>query len=171
MFGPVPILKVKAAGYAYPAAYFFYERTDNMAVELTANAPQTVAPASNALFTETPIPCNRGYVCHREGSGLVTLKGITNQCRARYKVEFGANIAVPAGGTAGSISVSLSIDGEPLNSATAIVTPAAVNEYFNVYVFAYIDAPRGCCVTVTAKNTSTQAILVQNANLAIERVA
>lgn len=143
-----------------------------MAVELTANAPQTVAPASNVLFTETPVACNRGYVAHREGSGLVTLKGVTNgQCRARYKVEFGANIAIPTGGTAAPISISLSIDGEPLNSATAIVTPAAVEELFNVYVFAFIDALRGCCVTVTAKNTSTQAIVVQNANLAIERIA
>ena len=93
------------------------------------------------------------------------------QCRARYKVEFGANIAVPTGGTAAPISISLAIDGEPLNSATAVVTPAAVENLFNVYVFAFIDAPRGCCVTMTAKNTSTQSIVVQNANLAVERVA
>lgn len=140
--------------------------------EFTSNAPQTVAAGQNVLLTETPIRCNRGFVCHREGSGLVTLKGITNgQCRARYKVEFGANIAVPTGGTAGPISFSLAIDGEPLNSATAVVTPAAVENLFNVYVFAFIDAPRGCCVTVTAKNTSTQSIVVQNANLAVERVA
>lgn len=143
-----------------------------MATEYTANAAQIVPTTGNVAFTETPIPCNRGYVCHREGSGLVTLKGITNgQCRARYKVEFGANIAVPTGGTAGPISISLAIDGEPLNSATAVVTPAAVENLFNVYVFAFIDAPRGCCVTVTAKNTSTQSIVVQNANLAVERVA
>lgn len=142
-----------------------------MAVELTANAAQVVAPAANVLFTETPIPCNKGYVCHREGSGLITLKGVTNQCRARYKVEFGANIAVPTGGTAAPISISLAIDGEPLNSATAIVTPAAVENLFNVYVFAFIDAPRGCCVTATAKNTSTQSIVVQNANIAIDRIA
>lgn len=149
----------------------FYERDDFMAVELTANAPQTVAPAANVLFTGTPIPCNRGLVTHREGSGLVTLKGVTNQCRARYKVDFGGNIAVPAGATAAPISISLAIDGEPLNSATAIVTPAAAGDLFNVYVFAYIDAPRGCCVTATVRNTSTQAITVQNANLTVERVA
>lgn len=139
--------------------------------EFTANAPQTVAPASNVLFTETPVSCNRGFVSHRAGSGLVTLRGFTNQCRARYRVLFGANIAVPAGGTAGPISISLALDGEPLNSATAIVTPAAAGDLFNVSVAAYIDVPKGCCATLTAKNTSTQAITVQNANLIVERVA
>lgn len=142
-----------------------------MAIELTANAPQTVAPASNVLFTETPIPCTRGLVCHRQGSGLITLKGNCQQCRALYKVEFMANIALPTGGTAGPISIALAIDGEALASATAIVTPAAVNEYFNVASAAFISAPRGCCVTVTAQNTSGVPILVQNANIIIDRVA
>ena len=56
--------------------------------EYTSAAVQTVAADQNVLFTETPVCCNRGYVTHREGSGLVTLRGITNQCRARYKVTF-----------------------------------------------------------------------------------
>ena len=68
--------------------------------EYTNVAVQTVAVNQNVLFAETPVGCNRGYVTHREGSGLVTLRGITNQCRARYKVTFGGNIAVPTGGTA-----------------------------------------------------------------------
>lgn len=58
--------------------------------EYTNAAVQTVAVNQNVLFTETPVGCNRGYVTHREGSGLVTLRGITNQCRARYKVAFAA---------------------------------------------------------------------------------
>ena len=91
--------------------------------EYTANAPQTVTAGQNVLLTETPIRCNRGFVCHRDGSGIITLRGITNQCRARYRVSADGNIAVAAGGTAGAISVSLAITGEPLNSATAIVTP------------------------------------------------
>lgn len=141
-----------------------------MATEYTANAPQSVPAGANIQFTETPIGCNRGYINHREGSGLFTLRGITNQCRARYKVTYGGNIAVPTGGTPGSISISLAIEGEALNSATAIVTPAAVNEYFNVFATSYIDVPRGCCVTVAVENTSTQAILAQNSNLVIEKV-
>jgi hypothetical protein len=35
----------------------------------------------------------------------------------------------------------------------------------------FIDVPKGCCLTVSIQNTSAQPILVQNANLIIERVA
>lgn len=139
--------------------------------EFTNNAVQTVAVGQNVLFTETPVGCNRGFIVHREGSGNVTLRGITNQCRARYRVSFGANLAVPTGGTAGSISIALALDGEPLNSAVGTVTPAAVNEYFNVYTSVYVEVPRGCCVTVAVENISTQAINVANPNLIVERVA
>lgn len=139
--------------------------------EYTNAAVQTVAVNQNVLFSETPVGCNRGYVTHREGSGLVTLRGITNQCRARYKVTFGGNIAVPTGGTAGAISVALAANGEALNSTVATVTPAAVEEYFNVSSTAYIDVDRGCCLSLSVKNISTQAINVANPNLIVERVA
>ena len=138
--------------------------------EYTGSALQTGAAGQNVLLTETPV-CGSNCINHRDGSGIVTLRGITNQCRARYKVSFGANIAVPTGGTAGAISVAIAISGEPLQSATAIVTPAAVNEFFNVFTAVYIEVPKGCCVTVAVENTSTQAINVQNANLIVERVA
>ncbi len=139
--------------------------------EYTATAPQTVAAGQNVLLTEAPIPCSRGFICHREGSGLITLRGITNQCRARYRVSATGNIAVAAGGTAGPISVSLAITGEPLNSATAIVTPTAAGDLFNVHVDAVIDVLKGCCLTVALENTSTQAITAQNMNVIIDRVA
>ncbi len=131
---------------------------------------QTVAAGQNVVFTETPV---RGNSCtmHREGSGLVTLRGITNQCRALYKVTFGGNIAIPTGGTVGPISVAIAVDGEPLASATAIVTPAAVEEFGNVFTAVLVSVPRGCCVNVAVENTSTVAIGVQNANLIVERVA
>lgn len=139
--------------------------------EFTANAAQIVAVGQNVLLTETPVPCNRGYVCHRDGSGIITLRGITNQCRARYRVSADGNIAVAAGGTPGAISVSLTIAGEALNSATAIVTPAAAGDLFNVHTEAIIDVPKGCCLTIALKNTSTQAITAQNINIIVDRVA
>jgi hypothetical protein len=109
---------------------------------------------------------------HRAGSGLVTLRGLTSgQCRARFKVSFGGNIAIPTGGTVGPVSVALAVGGEPLSSATAIVTPAAVENYFNVFVAAFIEVTRGCCVTVAVKNTSAQAVSIANSNLIVERVA
>ena len=51
-----------------------------MAVELTANAVQAVPAGQNVLFTDTPVKCGRGYVVHRDGAGLVTLRGICNGC-------------------------------------------------------------------------------------------
>lgn len=130
----------------------------------------TVAAGENLPLTETAV---KGPACivHREGAGIVTLRGLTNQCKARFKVSFGGNIAVPTGGTAGAISVALAIAGEPLNSATAIVTPAAAGDYFNVFAAAFIEVPRGCCVTVAVKNTSAQAVSIANSNLIVERVA
>lgn len=139
--------------------------------EYTNANVQTVAVGQNVLFTETPVGCSRGYVLHRQGSGNITLRGITNQCRARYKVSFGANLAVPTGGTAGPVSIAIAINGEPLNSGIATVTPAAVNEYFNGYVSAFVEVPKGCCVTIAIENISTQAVNVANPNLIVERVA
>lgn len=130
----------------------------------------TVAAGQNVPFTETAVsgsPC----IVHREGAGIVTLRGLTNQCRARFKVSFGGNIAIPTGGAVGAISAALAVNGEPLNSATGIVTPAAVDQYGNIYVAANIDVPRGCCLTVAVENTSDQAINIANANLIVERVA
>lgn len=138
--------------------------------EYTAVAAQTVAANQNVLLTETAV---NGTKCinHRTGSGIVTLRGIGAQCRARFMVEFGGNIAIPTGGTVGSIQLAIAVDGEPLASTTMIVTPAAVENYFNVSAAVYIDVPAECCVTVSVENTSTQPILVQNANLIANRVA
>lgn len=60
----------------------------------------------------------------------------------------------------GAITAALAINGEPLNSATATVTPAAVENFFNIYVTSFVEVPRGCCLTVAAENTSTQTVLV-----------
>ncbi len=138
--------------------------------EYIANAIQEVAVNQNILFTETPV-CGNNSIAHREGSGLVTLRGITNQCRARFRVMFSANIAVPTGGTAGPISMAIAIDGEPIKSTEMIVTPAAVDEYFNIASSVYIEIPAGCCSHISIRNTSTQAINAQNANLIVERTA
>ena len=138
--------------------------------EFTNSNVVTVAAGQNLPLTETTVKCG-SCIAHREGAGIVTLRGLTNQCRARYKVSFGANIAIPAGGTVAPISIALAIAGEPLNSATAIVTPAAAGEYFNVFTAAFIDVPRGCCITIAVENTSTQAISIANSNLIAERVA
>lgn len=138
--------------------------------EFIAVAVQTIAAGQNALFTETPVEGGR-CIIHRNGSGIVTVKGVTNQCRARFRVTFGGNIAVPAGGTAGAISLAITLNGEPLQSAVMTVTPAAVGDYFNVNVSVFVDVPCGCCTQIAVENISTQAVELINANLIVERVA
>ena len=149
---------------------FDFEREVFIMAEYTAIALQTVAAGADVAFTETAV---NGSNCinHREGSGIVKLRGITNQCRARFLVSYSGNIQIPTGGTVGEISLALAVDGEPLQSTRMIVTPAAVENFFNVSAQAYIDVPRGCCSTVAVQNTSTQAIEVQNSNLIAVREA
>ena len=139
-------------------------------MEIIANALQTVQANQNVYFTDTVTEGNCS-ITHRNDSGLVQLRGLTNQCRARYKVSFGGNIAIPTGGTVGPISMAIAIDGEAVPATTMIVTPAAVEQFFNVKSSVFIDVPRGCCVSVSVKNTSTDAVVVQNANLIITREA
>jgi hypothetical protein len=41
-----------------------------------------------------------------------------------------------------------------------IVTPAAVEEYQNVFSAIFLDVPRGCCMSISVRNTTTQDIEV-----------
>lgn len=158
--------------------------------EYVSNPVQVVQPNQQVLLNTT-IGCPKGYVLHREGSGIVTLRGIvnnSNSCFARYQVTFNGNIALPNGTTVSPISVSLAIDGEPILTSKAIFTPAAAadatpsdNNYGNVTSTAIITVPRGCCFNVSVENTSAvpttpagsnaPAINVKNANLTVSRIA
>ncbi len=147
--------------------------------EYSANAVQTVNPGETIIFTEAPVPCNRGLVRHRDDTGNFLLAGYVpnNGCRCRccrdnsaqYLIDFGANIAIPTGGTVEPISVAITIDGSTIPSSTMIVTPAAVEQYFNVSRAINAQIWRGCCETIAVRNTSTQPILVQNANIILSR--
>lgn len=140
-------------------------------MEITANAIQTVEANRSLYFTDT-VTDGSCSIIHRVSSGLVTLRGLTNQCRARFQISFSGNIAVATGGTVGPISLAIAISGEAIPGTNMISTPAAVGEFNNVATSTYIDVPRGCCITVSVQNTSDDtAIDVQNANLIIERVA
>jgi hypothetical protein len=149
---------------------------------------QQIQPNQNVLL-QSSIPCGKGYVYHREGSGILTLKGVVNNptaCFARYQVAFNGNIAVPSDGTVGPIAIALAINGEPIQTSKAVYTPAAVAadpptdaNFGNVTSTAIITVPKGCCFTLSVENDSTgataadpaPAILVKNANLTISRIA
>lgn len=139
-------------------------------MEIIANALQTVPANQNVYFTDTVI-CGNAAIAHRDDSGLVTLRGLTDQCRARFRVSFGANIGLPADGTVGPISLAIAINGEPVRATTMTVTPAAVEQFFNVYASLYVDVPRGCCVTISVQNITADDVDVQNANLIVDRTA
>ena len=146
--------------------------------EYLANEVQTVA-LNTPVILETSIPCNRGYVVHRNQTGIFILRGATNQCFARYQVTFNANIAVPEGGTAGPIAIALTENGEPVLTSRAIATPAAVGDYSNVTCTKIVDVPKGlgfnlAVEPVTPYNDGTTpapAIDIQNSNLVITRIA
>ena len=149
--------------------------------EFLSNPIQVVNPNQPVLLT-TSIGCPNGYVYHRPESGILILRGIVNNpcsCFARYQVTFNGNIAVPEDGTVGAIAVALALDGEPILTSRAIVTPAAVDEYFNVTSTAIITVPKGCCFNLSVENVSepadaatpAPAINVQNANLTVARIA
>ena len=140
-------------------------------MEIIANAVQTVAANQNVYFTDS-VTSGSCAIEHRDGSGLVTLRGLaTSQNRARFKVTFGANIAISTGGTAGPISLAIALDGESVPATVMTITPAAVGDFFNVSSSIFIDIPTGCCSRVSIKNISTQSVDVINANLIAERVA
>ena len=144
-----------------------------MAAEYSFVPSQIVAVDENVLFDNGCRACRKGFISHRDDSGIFFLKG--SGCRSIYRVTFNGNIAVaPAadGGVLEPISVALTINGETLGNATAIVTPAAIGNFFNISVTTFVDIPCGCCVTVSVENASpTSAIEIENANIIFERVA
>lgn len=143
-----------------------------MAAEYSRVDLQTVAVDENVLFNNGCRSCRKGFISHRDDSGIFFLKDSCNGCKAIYRVSFQANIAIATGGTIEPISISLTINGEQLGNATAIVTPAAIGDFWSVSVETFIDVPCSCCVTVSVENTSaTTAIETQNANIIFERVA
>ena len=141
--------------------------------EITNANLQVVQPNQPVVYNETPDACSNGCITHREGAGVIRLSGpCARSCQrtAKYLVLFGANIAVPAGGTAGAISLAVSIDGEPLPASVGTVTPTATGDFFNVFIPAKVFATKDGAV-ISVRNISTQPIEVVNANIIISREA
>jgi len=150
--------------------------------EFTYNPVQAVA-LNTAAILNTSIRCPKGYVIHEDESGILILRGVVNNpCGrfARYQITASGNMAVPPSGTAGPIAVALAVNGESRLTSRAIVTPAAVDEYFNFTSTAIIDVPVGCCFSVSLRNvaasedptvTPAPTINIQNLNVDVTRVA
>lgn len=142
---------------------------------------QLVQPGASALLDDS-IGCNRGYVIHRPGSGILTLRGIVNNpCAhfARYRVSYGGNIAVPTDGTVGEIQLAIAIGGEIDQGSVGSATPTVADAYWNVSGFSIVDVPPGCCYTVAIENASEgataatvpPALNLRNLNVEVTRLA
>lgn len=140
-------------------------------MELVTTGVQTIQPNEDVLFTAVSVPGSPSIIW-RAGSGIVTLRGLFNrQPRARFKVNYGANVALDPEAEVEPISIAIAVNGETITPSRAIVTPAAVEEYWNVFRELYLDVPTGCCTSVSIRNLSTQPITLQDGNFIIERVA
>ena len=141
---------------------------------------QDVALNNPVLFTAS-IPCTKGYIYHEDGTGNFTLRGVTNNCFARYQLNYSANVAVPEGGAVTAVGIAIAVNGEVRPSSLSIFTPQAVNEFGVVNSTAIITVPKGCCFNVSVRYvdatasdpavTPTPTIEVANSNLTITRVA
>ncbi len=147
-----------------------------MACEFSSNAVQTVNPGESIIFTDSPVPCNSGLVRHRDETGAFLIAGRVNRLpcgccpkTANYLVDFGANIAIPTGGTVEAISLAITLDGDTIPTTEMTVTPAAVEQYFNVSDATIAQIWTCCCETLSVRNISGQPILVQNANIIFSR--
>lgn len=140
------------------------------------NDAQTVADNGSVVFDTTVIRDTSGNVRHSDGTSTFLLSGGPNRRRTcccqgdpckQYPVNFGANIAIPTGGTVGQISLAIAVNGAVVPASTMIVTPAAVGEFFNVSREMPVAIFCGCCQSVSIVNTSGQPITVQNATIEI----
>ena len=154
-----------------------------MAEFLSRDGIETVALNQPIPFIDS-IPCNKGYIYHQSGTGIIILRGIVNNptaCFARYNVEFTGNIAIPTNGAITPIATAIVVSGESRDGSRSIYTPTVVDSYGSVTSRATIDVPRGCCFTVSVEYvngavndptvTPTPLINVVDGSLSISRTA
>ena len=148
-----------------------------MAAEYSYPLAQTVAADENILFLNGDRCCKKGFILHNNTSGIFRLKGICKNCacKATYKVNFHANVAVaPAadGGVLGPVTLALTQNGETMLNTVSTVTPAAIGDLWVINFETLIELPCGCCDTISVRNISAATdIDVENANILFERIA
>ena len=141
---------------------------------------QNVALNGSIPFDVVSIPCRRGCVIPIAVGVLTLRSGAANQ--ARYIVKFEGNVAIPEGGAVTPLAVAITLNGVPLADSIAIVTPAAVGDFWHINTSTTVTVPVGCCVSVSAAYvdateddaavTPTPSITVRRrASLDVERTA
>ena len=139
-------------------------------MEVMANELQTVE-VNNSILFQTALSSNSPSIIWRAGSGLITLRGLGPQLRARFRVSYHGNVALSTGATVAPTQLAVRINGEGVASSLTMTTPAAVEEFNNVAASTFIDVPAGCCTQISLANIGTTSVDVQNISMTIERVA
>ena len=140
-------------------------------MELMTSGIQTVESNSAVTF-QSAVSAGSSSILWRAGSGLVTLRGWgLSQPRARFRVTYHADVAVPTGATVAPISLAILINGEAVASSKTMSTPSAVDSYNNVAATTFIDVASGCCTQISLGNIGADAINLQDCGLIVERVA
>lgn len=139
-------------------------------MEVIANELQTVGVNDSVLF-QSALSSNSPSIIWRAGSGLITLRGLGPQPRARFRISYHGNVALSTGAEVAPVIFALRINGEGIASSRAISTPTAVEEFNNIAVSTFIDVPSGCCTQISLANIGTSSADVENVSMTIERVA
>lgn len=149
--------------------------------EYVTTTDALVALNGTIPFGSVSIPCNTGNVVPL-AVGVLNLRGGNTNRFARYQVRVQANVQIPTAGAVTPIAIGIAINGAVIPESIAIVTPAAVEEYWHINTEVPITVPCGCCVTVSAvyvdgteddpATTPTPSITVRrNASIAVTRTA
>ena len=132
-------------------------------------------------FNSVSIPCNKGNVVPVV-PGVLNLNGNTSNRFARYEVTLQGNVQIPEGGAVTPIALGITLNGVIIPQSVAIVTPAAVGDYWHINTSAYVTVPCGCCLTVSGiyvdgteddpATTPTPSIQIRReASLTVKRIA
>lgn len=144
--------------------------------QLSNNGPITLDAGQSLTFTNVFItPSELGIMLPNGDNNGLYLRGVPTRRFFRcvkdffseFYSSFSANVSIPTGGTVESVSVAISVDGNPIPTSTMIATPAAVEEFSNISTQVFVPIPIYSTGLVTITNTSTQAITLQNSNLTV----
>lgn len=144
------------------------------------NVDNQLVALNNPLVFTASIPCTKGYVFHENNTGNFTLRGVTNNCFARYQIVWNGNVQIPEGGAISPIGIAVTINGEVRPSSLAIYSPTAVETLGNLTSTAIVTVPKNCCFNLSVRYVSgvtdgttspTPAVEVSNSNLTITRIA
>jgi len=80
-------------------------------MELITTQTQTVASGASVMFNAATSSANQS-ILWRIGSGIITLRGIGVQSRAKFRISAHLNVALSVDATVAPIEMAFAINGE-----------------------------------------------------------